>query len=537
MLAALRQERPGLRVSQDPMDLLACARDASTEGYLERRHGLLPPGPAAVVWPADEEDVRAVVRAAGRARVPLSPLGAASGVVHGTSPGPSWVVLDLKLLDQVALDPARGWVTAGAGVVGERLERALNAQGFSVGHFPSSIYCSTVGGWVAARGAGQLSSRYGKIEDLCVSLRFVDGKGRFLVLNENEQPGLMQSIIGSEGSLGVITAATLRVHPLPSHRALAGFAAPDVATGLSFMRQVMQAGLRPAVFRMYDPTDTLLAGGIPRPSAPPQVQEGCLGRAGLEDDHAAEASVRNASVDLSVGQGWESRLRQAALRVDVQPHLQEWAGWLLARGPWLRRVACSVPSRCLVVLGLEGTRDDVGESLASSLELARNTGAVLLGRGPGERWLTRRYAVTWKMPPLIRAGGWADTLEASAAWSDLPALYADARAATLRHALTLAHFSHAYPEGASIYFTLAGGGGSLEESRRVHRAAVDAALGVFLRHGAALSHHHGVGRMKAGHLSASLGAGAAGALRGLKSALDPHGILNPGVLGLGGGAS
>jgi alkyldihydroxyacetonephosphate synthase len=231
----------------------------------------------------------------------------------------------------------------------------------------------------------------------------------------------------------------------------------------------------------------------------------------------------------------------AALRREVttgraQPWLQRGLARAMSRTEWLRFPYERLPAQCLMVLGLEGNREDVEETLEHALSLATENKVEMVGVAPGERWLRRRHAVTYRMPPYLRAGGWADTLEVSASWSVLEPLYLQTRSALLKHAVALAHFSHGYAEGGSIYFTLAGGGVDLAAAKTAHDACVEDALAVFARLGAALSHHHGVGRMKLKPLYATLGPGARDALTRLKRVLDPHGILNPGVLGLEGGA-
>jgi alkyldihydroxyacetonephosphate synthase len=535
-LGAVREQLPSVRVSQMPLDCMAYARDASPEAFLERREGRLPLGPGAVIWPANAHDVSAVIRLAAERSVPLYPFGAGSGVVEGLKPMPRGVVVDLKRLNSVVIDAASGVVHAGAGVIGERLERALNAAGLTAGHFPSSIYISTVGGWVAARSAGQLSSRYGKVEDMVLAVEFVDGMGRHVHARRGMAPDVLRAIVGSEGALGIITKVTLCVHPLASHRVLMGLAAPDMDRGLGFMRAVMQSGVRPAAFRMYDPADTMLAGGIPDASGSPEVQPGCISRAGHEDafmggdangggkehlfkllQHRARAAIRHL---LAVGHS------NALVRIAV--------GEGLKKTSWLQFPYRALPPRCLMVLGLEGDPHSTQEALDWSLQLAAKSGINVVGSAPGERWLRRRHAVTYKMPPFLRAGGWADTLEVSAPWSALIPLYHDARRSMLEHAITLAHFSHAYSDGASIYFTVAGGGHGLQDQKRAHQDCVDAAMRAFARHGGALSHHHGVGRQKTAHLYETLGPGALAALQHLKQAMDPQQILNPGVLALGG---
>ncbi|MBI5493585.1 MAG: FAD-binding oxidoreductase [Deltaproteobacteria bacterium] len=534
-VAALRATVPGTDVRVGGLDRAAYARDASPETFLERRHGVLPVPPGAVCWPASAEDVAALVRLAAVHRVGLVPFGAGSGVVQGLLPDARTVVMDLKRLDGVEIDARTRTVAAGAGVIGERLERALNVAGFTAGHFPSSIYCSTVGGWVAARSAGQLSSRYGKIEDMVHRLEIVDGTGAISTLERDRGADPARAIIGSEGALAVVTRAWLRIHQLASHHAVFGLAAPDVGTGVTFMRRVMQAGLRPAVFRMYDPPDTLLAGGIPANSEMPVVRVGPISRAGHEDGHmSGDAPAPAHGLFGLLARRATAALRREAGAGRLNPTVRHVLGAALAHTAWLAAPYERLPPACLMVLGFEGDADAVSEALASATAMAGTCGVSVLGVAPGERWLRRRHAVTYKMPPYIRAGGWADTLEVSAPWSVIERLYHEARSSLLHHAVAMAHFSHAYPEGGSIYFTFAGGGATLEDAVAHHAAAVRDALEAFSRLGASLSHHHGVGRMKSARLWDVLGPGSRDAVTGLKRALDPHGVLNPGVLGLGG---
>jgi FAD/FMN-containing dehydrogenase len=280
----------------------------------------------------------------------------------------------------------------------------------------------------------------------------------------------------------------------------------------------------------------MLAGGIPARSAAPSLRGGPISRAGHEDGHMrGEQPVPGTGLFEVLQRRASAAVRREVATGRAQPWLQRALAGAMSRTSWLRVPYQHLPPRCLMVMGLEGTRDDVQETLGHALELATETRVEMVGVAPGERWLRRRHAVTYRMPPFVRAGGWADTLEVSASWSVLEPLYLEARAAMLKHAVTLAHFSHGYAEGGSIYFTLAGGGADLASARATHDACVEDALAVFARLGAALSHHHGVGRMKLKPLHATLGPGARDALVQLKRAFDPHGILNPGVLGLDGG--
>src|SRR5262249_48880766 len=145
-----------------------------------------------------------------------------------------------------------------AGIIGEHLEHELNRRGHTMGHFPSSIMCSTFGGWLAARSAGQLSTRYGKIEDMVRDLTFVDGRGNIHQAESGSSPDWVQLLVGSEGTLGIITRASCTIHPLPEAKLYRGWSFPRLAAGLEAIRRLLQRELRPAVVRLYDELDSLL---------------------------------------------------------------------------------------------------------------------------------------------------------------------------------------------------------------------------------------------------------------------------------------
>ncbi len=185
---------PTLRASDDDADRIAYARDLWPREHLAIREGRpTDHRPGTIVWPASTREVSDLVRWARAARVPLIPFGAGSGVCAGISPRGDAVVVDLKRLSRVRrIDPGAPLVEVEAGHMGVPLEERLNRAGFTLGHFPSSILCSTVGGWVATRSAGQSSSLYGKIEDMTVGLECVTGTGEILSLcdaNGESRPG------------------------------------------------------------------------------------------------------------------------------------------------------------------------------------------------------------------------------------------------------------------------------------------------------------------------------------------------------------
>jgi alkyldihydroxyacetonephosphate synthase len=220
--------------------------------------------PEIVVRPRTEEDVAAVVATADAQRTPLVAWGGGSGTQGGALPTHGGIVLDLRSLDGILeIDETSMTVTAQAGVNGKRLETELNARGLMLPHYPASVEWATVGGYIAARGSGVLSTRYGKIEDLVLSLSVATpATGPISTVSVPRHavgPELTQLFVGSEGTLGVITRATLQLAPLPAERRFAAVAFPSVSAGVDAIRRTLQLGHRPSVVRMYDEDATRLA--------------------------------------------------------------------------------------------------------------------------------------------------------------------------------------------------------------------------------------------------------------------------------------
>jgi alkyldihydroxyacetonephosphate synthase len=220
--------------------------------------GEVPRRAAVVARPTDTEQVAAVVAAADEARVPITATGGRSGVCGASVPAFGGVVLDLTGLDRIGeVDAVSGVVEVGAGVFGPDLERVINTHhGLTVGHFPQSFDIATVGGWVACRGAGQYSTRYGKIEDMVVGLEVVLADGRVIRTGGSPAaavgPDLNQVFVGSEGTLGVITRVWLRAHPVADSVQRAAYHFPELSRGFDACRRIVRRGATPAVLRLYD---------------------------------------------------------------------------------------------------------------------------------------------------------------------------------------------------------------------------------------------------------------------------------------------
>ncbi len=498
-LEAIRRDLAAIvgsrQVSDTPAVRALYSRDCWPRTLLWERDGELRYQPDLVAWPASVDDVVRIVKYARSHHIPVTPFGAGSSVVAGAIPLRAGISLDMKRMRRLThVDLPGRRATAQVGIMGQRLEDDLQYRGATMGHFPSSIYCSTLGGWIAARGAGQFSSHYGKIEDMVLGLTAVAGTGDIVRTGPERVPGpdLIQLITGSEGALAVITDATVAIHPKPAAKAVRGFRLKSVQAGIDVMRRIFRAGLRPHVLRLYDPLDTAIVGAGD-------------GKA----SHSMPTPVRSVVASL----------RSRSL------------GYVLSAPYTMNRAVEMLPPRCLLVVSYEDdTQAHAEEQLRETTDLVRDAGGADLGEGPARRWYRRRHATSYKQSGVFIGRGWSDTMEVCATWDKVHGVYEAVRKAVSHDAFILCHFSHSYLEGCSLYFTFIGAALDVkrgeENYERTWRLAMQGALAA----GATLSHHHGVGSAKARFLPDELGDAGMRLLRSLKGAFDPDGILNPGKL-------
>ncbi len=251
-------------------DLVATA-EASRDWWPLALHwslaGAVPRRAGVVARPRSTEEVAAICTLANAHAVPVTPAGGRSGVCGASLPLHGGLLVDMTGINGIGeVDEVSGIVEVAAGTFGPDLEAAItNRHGLSVGHFPQSFEISTVGGWVAARGAGQFSTRYGKIEDMVVGLEVVLASGRVVRTGgapaAASGPDLTQLIIGSEGTLGIITKVWLRAHRVAPHTATAAYRFRSFAEGIEACREVLQSGATPAVLRLYDAVESARGRG------------------------------------------------------------------------------------------------------------------------------------------------------------------------------------------------------------------------------------------------------------------------------------
>jgi alkyldihydroxyacetonephosphate synthase len=526
------------RVSMRGVDLDTYARDMWPRLLIAYREGApMPQRPHAVVWPENVRECVAVVKLAREQRIPIIPYGGGSGVCGGAVPLFGGITIDTKRMQNLR------WVRGDelicdveSGLSGERFERELARRGYTFGHFPSSIYCSTVGGWLATRAAGQLSTKYGKVEDRVVGLTVVTGRGEVIETDGPQRavrgPSWTQLITGSEGTLGLITSARVRVAPAPQLRVFRGFEVDDVATGVQAIRRVLQKGLRPAVIRLYDELDTLMNSFGSHDEEPATHDE---------DRNAPVPAVETGALPAWPGPapkedtGFFTRLTNLAKGKHLKRDAMHAA---LGKSNLVNKVFGTVAEKiarrgCRLIVGLEGARIRTEVEAALTFAELEAGGARDKGEDPGWKWLAHRYAVSYRMSPVFRDGAFVDTMEVAASWERLIDLYHSVRTAIGKHAVVMAHFSHAYPDGCSIYFTFAGTADDTEGAERVYDAIWRDGLEATTRVGGTISHHHGVGLLKAPYMAGEHREAMA-IFEAAKQSLDPDNIFNPGKMGLRG---
>ena len=449
------------RVSTHPADLQRHATDRSPAALLARRAGLDYPMPLCVVRPRTTNQVADVLAWAHRTRTAIVPYGGGSGVLGAIAPVGA-VVVEMRAMSEVIdLDDKSRLVRVQAGVLGPDLEEAVRASGFTLGHEPQSIGISTVGGWVATGACGQLSARYGGIEDLVAGLEAVLPGGRVVRSKTAPRratgPDVASLMIGSEGTLGIVTEATLRVSPESGARVDRCIRFEHMADGVAACRAIVQADLKPTLVRLYDRDDSaILLRNLPEEEPDPLALLSFDGP--LAEERASHAVALSA--------------------------------------------------------GVEGNHELV------------------------DHWWTHRNDAVDEFMGLMAGDGvlgphaMVDTMEVAGTWTVLRDLYHSMKEALGPLAdIAGCHISHVYPDGACLYFTLASACDDDDSALVTLESWWETGMETCLKTGGSISHHHGVGRVKARWLREELGEWW-NVLAAVKAAIDPNGIMNPGALGL-----
>ncbi|MCJ7575808.1 MAG: FAD-binding oxidoreductase [Dehalococcoidia bacterium] len=251
----------GEHFSQQESDLISYSLDYWLYGVFLSQKGDLPALPSAVISPASAAQIQEIIRCAGEYKVPITPFGGGSGVLGGAIPLNGSIILNLQRMNRfLNLDEASLVAELEAGIMGANLELELNRRGYSAGNIPQSLYCSTLGGWISTRAAGQFSTKYGKIEDMVLGMEVVLPDGNLLnikpVPRRSVGPSLKDLFLGGEGTLGIVTRATISIHPLPRLTIKQSFIFSSIEVAVEVVRQILRVEARPAVVRIFDEAES-----------------------------------------------------------------------------------------------------------------------------------------------------------------------------------------------------------------------------------------------------------------------------------------
>ncbi len=461
------------------------ARGQSLPDWVALRSGRISTFPDGVARPSTADEVAALISYAQATGARLIPYGGGTSVVGHITPlatDAPVLTVNLRRLNQLHdFDETSRLATFGAGAAGPEIEAQLRARGYTFGHFPQSFEQSTLGGWVVTRSSGQQSLSYGRIEELFAGGRLIAPAGMIYLPPfpaSAAGPDLRQLVLGSEGRLGILTEATVRITPLPEVEAFHALFFPDFESGLAAARRMVQARLPLSMLRLSTPRETTTT----------------LALAGHE-------------------------------------RLIGLLETLLAA----RRVG---DEKCMLLVGFTGQKTAVRASRQAALEIAGEQGGVHVGRRFGEQWIEGRFRTPYLRNTLWERGYAVDTLETAATWKQVPALLEGIEAA-LHSALAemgervhvFTHLSHMYPQGASIYTTyLFRIAADPEETLHRWRCLKHAASAAIVARQGTISHQHGVGLDHMPYLAAEKGELGLAALQHTFHCFDPDGLMNPGKL-------
>ncbi|MGB2856878.1 MAG: FAD-binding oxidoreductase, partial [Dehalococcoidia bacterium] len=242
-------------------DLISYSLDYWLYGVALSQYGNLPSLPCAVISPKNREEIQGILRYANEYKVHITPFGGGSGVLGGAIPLDDSAILNLQRINRfICLDETSLVAEFEAGIIGANLERELNHRGYSLGNIPQSLHCSTLGGWISTRAAGQFSTKYGKIEDMVLGMEVVLPDGDLLdikpVPRRSVGPSLKDLFLGGEGTLGIVTKAVVSVHPLPKGTAKQSFVFPSIEVALDVVRRILRGDAKPAVVRIFDEAES-----------------------------------------------------------------------------------------------------------------------------------------------------------------------------------------------------------------------------------------------------------------------------------------
>jgi alkyldihydroxyacetonephosphate synthase len=493
--------------SQDPYDRASHALGKAYRDVVRGFRGRFENPPDVVAFPASEADIDAILNWCADASLAAIPYGGGTSVVGGVEPRlegdhAGSVSIDLRKLDRVLeVDTTSRAARIQAGVLGPALEDQLREHELTLRHFPQSFEYSSLGGWIATRAGGHYATLYTHIDDLVESVRAITPSGAWesrRLPGSGAGPSPDRALLGSEGTLGIITEAWMRLQARPRFKLSCGVAFDDFNQAVEAVRELSQSALYPTNCRLLDATESAVTDAGPRGKA--------LLVLGFESAHHPVDQPMNVALECAADHGGEAGEVQGVGATPVPRH-----GAVRANPP-----SSAGPAR--------GAEESAGHDSVSS-------------------WRHAFLAAPYLRDTFVSVGVLSDTFETAITWDRFPAFHEQVKEAA-RGAIAAAcgappdgpgsprlscRFTHVYPDGPAPYYTVLAPARRGEEVAQWDeiKAAVSASV---IDAGGTITHHHAVGRDHRPWYDRQRPVPFATALRAAKAALDPAGILNPGVL-------
>lgn len=486
----IRSSFPTLKTDQISFDKVIRLRNTFGKSYNDIIRSLTLKEIAApdfILFPETTEDIVAILKSAGERQIKITTFSGGSNVVGAFDqeiPVPFGVLNMERMSRLVELDECSHTATFEAGIFGPALEQILHEKGFTLGHFPQSFEFSTLGGWLAMRSAGQESGLYGKIEDMLLWIKVITPSG---IIENIDFPkhacgiDVHQIFLGSEGTLGIIAQAKMRIHKKPEKYIWKIALFRNFEKGSEAVREIIQSGIHPAIIRLSDVQETQMYSLL---------------------SHTEKSGFKK----------WMEGIFKARLK---------------AKG-------YAEPSILMMRFALRNPGDQ--QTAESAMKIALSNEACPMPSSIASNWENSRFSLPYLRDTLVEHRVLIDTFETVAYWKNLQTLYHGVKD-TLKSesdyfdkgGILFCHISHAYETGASLYFTLMAKQETGNESaqwQNLKKIVSDA----IIKNKGAISHHHGIGKDHRQWYLKHINPATKKILQSIKHNLDPENILNPGKL-------
>ncbi|MHA1264176.1 MAG: FAD-binding oxidoreductase [Candidatus Helarchaeota archaeon] len=475
MVSAIKRQLEAIagekNVSTKEADKIAYGRDAFPLKIMQYRLPsiLNQPFPDYIVWVETVAQIPPILKLANTYKIPVIPYGGGAGVNGGIVPLTGGIVIDLKKLNKIEIHEESNYVLCQAGVIGQHLENFLNKRGYTLGHLPSSLTTSCVGGFAATRSAGALSSLYGKIEDMILDLEVVLPSGEIIHTNPSRVPrkatgpNFNELFIGSEGTFGIITEVCLSIKRNPDIREFAGFLFPTLGAGFRAVKKILNIGIRPSIIRLYESVEARMVYHI----EDIKKEESYLTLTFDGFHETKELVVQQKKICTAIC------LKEGAR--DMGPE----AGKI-----WFKnRLNMYYPNPDYIKMNVLADTIDVITTYDNMENLF------------------------YKMKEAIQS----KRVNVMAHWS---------------------HFYLEGGSMYLIFVMLEKDTEKDQRASKLYKEAWQKGMEACLKNGGSISHHHGIGIFRGKYMEQELGSGTFQILKGIKNLLDPNNIMNPGKLGL-----